>query len=53
MPYRLTLMNSSTEGLIAVCRYTGKNAYGGEVESTSYFSFVNGGDGSVTHKYTM
>ena len=51
MPKRLTIMKSSS-GFTAICKYTGKNAYGTDLESSSYFSFVNEGDGSVSHMFT-
>ena len=51
MPKRLTIMKGSS-GFTAICKYTGKNAYGTDLESSSYFSFVNEGDGSVSHMFT-
>tara|TARA_B100001287_G_C22631130_1_gene505192 strand:- start:391 stop:795 length:405 start_codon:yes stop_codon:yes gene_type:complete len=51
MPKRLTIMKGSS-GFTAVCKYTGKNAYGTDLETSSYFSFVNEGDGTVTHMFS-
>ena len=45
-PTKLNILKTDT-GFSAVSYYTGKNAYGTELESTTYFSFINEGDGSV------
>tara|TARA_B100000989_G_C19378094_1_gene400360 strand:- start:132 stop:500 length:369 start_codon:yes stop_codon:yes gene_type:complete len=45
-PTKLNILKTSM-GFNAVSYYTGENAYGTEIESTTYFSFVNEGDGSV------
>lgn len=45
-PTKLNILKSSV-GFNAVSYYTGQNAYGTEIESTTYFTFVNEGDGSV------
>jgi len=45
-PTKLNILKSKA-GFNAVSYYTGKNAYGTDLESTTYFTFVNEGDGSV------
>lgn len=45
-PTKLNILKTDM-GFSAVSYYTGENAYGTELESTTYFSFVNEGDGSV------
>ena len=45
-PIKLMIFNND-DSFNAVSIYTGKNAYGTELESTTYFSFTNEGDGSV------
>ena len=45
-PTKINILKTDM-GFSAVSYYTGENAYGTELESTTYFSFVNEGDGSV------
>jgi hypothetical protein len=45
-PTKLNILKTDT-GFSAVSYYTGKNVDGTEFESTTYFTFVNEGDGSV------
>ena len=51
MPKKLTIIKSDS-GFSAMCKYTGKNAYGTDLESTTYFSFENQGDGNLKDLFT-
>lgn len=51
-PTRLNILKSD-DGYSAVSYYTGTNAYGTEIETTTFFSFVNEGDGSVKELFSQ
>jgi len=49
---KLTILKTDS-GYSAIVKYLGKNAYGTEIESTSYFSFTNEEEPKIEHLMTM
>ena len=50
-PIEVMVYKNEVELLIFV-KYGGKNAYGVESFSSSYYTFINEGEGTIEHKFT-